>query len=405
MIGLPERTTDEIKTQFANDMGAYRTETKSGDANGQPLFDPSTLYYHNLLAGMNQVIQDRSNEVIRLSTSLANLETQFKNVSKMNNEALATVNTDHAKLAADVKKSIEAFNGGLSSTYTEHKQLVNKLTAIQGTVNQKVSQAEEAQKQAKIQVQKYQKEAADAIDTVKKLDRQQMDVPSGEVTWVSLPSKMVWINRGRADGLQRQTKFTVYSAESANTAKAVKKGSVEVTAIDGDHSAQCRILDDKLADPIMAGDKVFTPLWSPGQQNHFALTGAMDLDGDGNNQLNVVRGLINEGGGVVDCWLDASGQKHGQITAETSYLVLGAADKGSATFIKNHGEILNDATRYHLQTLKLSDFKQKMDYHKASSIEHFGNGTTTSGNVGRASINPTPAPAPKPAPAAAPSTP
>ena len=42
----------------------------------------------------------------------------------------------------------------------------------------------------------------------------------------------------------------------------------------------------------MAGDKVFTPLWSPGQQNHFALTGIMNLDGDGRNQLSVVRGLI-----------------------------------------------------------------------------------------------------------------
>ena len=65
-----------------------------------------------------------------------------------------------------------------------------------------------------------------------------MDIPSGEITWVSLPNKLVWINRGRADSLQRQTKFTVYSADSTNAAKAVKKGTVEVTQIEGDHSAQ-----------------------------------------------------------------------------------------------------------------------------------------------------------------------
>ena len=68
----------------------------------------------------------------------------------------------------------------------------------------------------------------------------------------------------------------------------------------------------------MAGDKVFTPLWSPGQQNHFALTGIMNLDGDGRNQLSVVRGLINENGGAVDCWLDEQGHKQGQITADTA---------------------------------------------------------------------------------------
>ena len=101
----------------------------------------------------------------------------------------------------------------------------------------------------------------------------------------------------------------------------------------------------------MAGDKVFTPLWSPGQQNHFALTGIMNLDGDGRNQLSVVRGLINESGGVVDCWLDDQGHKQGQITANTRFIVVGdAPDKSSPEFMKNHGEILRDAERYQVQS-------------------------------------------------------
>ena len=162
-----------------------------------------------------------------------------------------------------------------------------------------------------------------------------MDVPSGEITWVSQPNKLVWINRGRADALQRQTRFTVYSDDSANAAKAVKKGTVEVTRIEGDHSAQCRILDDKTDDPIMAGDKVFAPFGSPSQQNHFAVTGIMNLDGDGRNQFNVVRGLINNHGGEVDCWLDEHGKKQGQVTANTHYVVVGdAPDKSSPEFIE-----------------------------------------------------------------------
>ena len=162
-----------------------------------------------------------------------------------------------------------------------------------------------------------------------------------------------------------------------------------MTVIDGPHSAQCRILDDKLADPIMTGDKVFTPLWSPGQQNHFALSGIMNLDGDGHNQIGVVRGLINESGGVVDCWLDEQGEKHGQITSETTFLVLGdPPDKSSEKFRKSHTEILDDVTRYHVQTLKLAEFKQQMNYQKSSSVEHFGSSVSSS-NVGRAS---TPAP-------------
>ena len=226
--------------------------------------------------------------------------------------------------------------------------------------------------------------------------------PSGEITWVSLPNKMVWINRGRADALQRQTKFTVYSADSTDAAKAVKKGTVEVTRIEGDHMAQARILDDKLADPIMAGDKVFTPLWSPGQQNHFALTGIMNLDGDGRNQLSAVRGMINENGGAVDCELDEQGHKQGQITANTRYLVVGdAPDKSSPEFMKNHDEILRDAERYQVRKMTLSDFKQQMNYQKSSSVEHFG-GSATAGEISRAASA---AKAGKAAPKAAPTAP
>ncbi len=205
-----------------------------------------------------------------------------------------------------------------------------------------------------------------------------MDVPSGEITWVSLSNKMVWINRGRADALQRQTKFTVYSAESTNVAKAVKKGMVEVVSIDGDHSARARILEDKLADPILAGDKVFTPLWSPGQQNHFALTGIMNLDGDGRNQLNVVRGLIVQNGGEVDAWLDEQGHKQGRITADTRFVVIGdAPEKSSPEFVKNHGDILRDAEHYQVHTMTLADFKQQMNYQKSSSVEHFAGSALT----------------------------
>ncbi len=105
----------------------------------------------------------------------------------------------------------------------------------------------------------------------------------------------------------------------------------------------------------MAGDKVFTPLWSPGQQNHFALTGIMNLDGDGRNQLSVVRGLINQNGGMVDCELDEQGHKQGQITADTRFIVVGdAPDKSSHEFMKNHGDILRDAERYQVHKLTLA---------------------------------------------------
>jgi hypothetical protein len=134
----------------------------------------------------------------------------------------------------------------------------------------------------------------------------------------------------------------------------------------------------------MAGDKIFTAFWSPGQQNHFALSGIMNLDGDGRNQVNAVVGLIRDYGGVVDCYIDEQGHRQGQVNGNTQFIVIGdPPDKSSAEMQKNNADILRDKDRYALRVMTLAEFKQKMNYQKSTSVEHFGGGAST-GDVNRA---------------------
>ncbi|MGA2256749.1 MAG: hypothetical protein ABSG53_19035 [Thermoguttaceae bacterium] len=381
LIGFPERSTEEIKKQFADDMATYGNAKKSDAepaAGDKPLFDSSTLYYSRLLAGMYKTLQDRTGELITSRALVADLQSRFKNREAEKDAAIAALSAGYGKLESEAKKIAGDYTSGQERNLAETQDLVKNLEKVKKDASDKQIAAAALAKSAREEVSKKESEVKALIIQRNQIDRPEMDVPSGEITWVSLPNKMVWINRGRADGLQRQTKFTVYSADSTIAAKAVKKGTVEVTRIEGDHMAQARILDDKIADPIMAGDNVFTPLWSPGQQNHFALTGIMNLDGDGRNQLSAVRGMINETGGKIDCELDEQGHKQGAITANTRYIVIGdAPDKSSAEFKQNHNAILHDADRYQVHKLLLNDFKQQMSYQKSSSVEHFENGATT----------------------------
>ena len=85
-------------------------------------------------------------------------------------------------------------------------------------------------------------------------------VPCGEIIWVSQPNRIVWINRGLRDNLTRLLQFQVFSGDTADIAKGVKKATIEVTQITGDHEAQTRILNDNTSDPIMPGDKIYTSL-------------------------------------------------------------------------------------------------------------------------------------------------
>ena len=328
--------SDEIAKQFKEDMVAFGGEKAEGDA------AQKTFTYHSLLANLNTVIQDRNTKLASSEKREDDLKRQLASCEARSEDKFKAITADHTALQAEVTSIVTAVNSGSTTTAEHVKELGQRVVDADKKAATAAADADAKTKAAQDEIKKKEEEVRAAVKERTRVERKEMDVPSGEITWVSLPNKLVWINRGQADFLQRGTQFTVYSAESSNGPNAAKKGQIEVVHIEGDHTAQCRILDDKLADPIMAGDKVFTPLWSPGQQNHFALTGVMDLDGDGQNQLGVVRGLINKNGGEVDCWLDERGDKQGQITVATRYLVVGPVpDKSSEqNFVAHNGEIL-----------------------------------------------------------------
>ena len=208
----------------------------------------------------------------------------------------------------------------------------------------------------------------------------------GQVSWVNQRNNTVWINLGRADGLSRQTTFSVYAADAIDLSKGGKKASIEVTQIQGEHTAEARIVEDKISDPIMPGDKIFSPVWSPGQRRHFALVGFMDLDGDGRSDLEAVRNLITMNGGVVDYVLDESGEQ-GAMSVNTRYLVKGdppnvkgaAADKKIEEYLKDYGKALKRAESLGVQTLLLDELLQRMGWKQPSSLIRLGRGGAASG--------------------------
>ncbi len=207
--------------------------------------------------------------------------------------------------------------------------------------------------------------------------------PSGEITWVNQRNSAVWINLGRADALTRQVSFSVFPPDVTSlTDKGSKKAKIEVTQILGDHLAEARVVDDDPANPIIPGDKIFTPLWSPGEKRHVALAGLMDIDGDGRSDLHTVLNLIAVNGGVVDCYIDDDGKikgtngKEGKITVNTSCLILGnEPDERSSTRQREaFTKLQHDADDLRLETMQLSELLQRMGWKNTSRVIRYGKG-------------------------------
>lgn len=213
----------------------------------------------------------------------------------------------------DAKRRIEETN-------TQLARQVDNLRTSQTTLEQRYQQDTE----------KWARTDAFRQEEIKKRQREIAELTGevaagadGAITRVDQRLGLVWINLGEADGLKRQTTFSVYSRDNNGVGKGRRKAAVEVVQVLGPHSAQARIVDDEIKDPIIRGDEIYTPLWRPGRPERFALAGFMDIDGDGEDDRQMIRELITMQGGVIDAEVDAQGNLTGQLSYETRYAILG----------------------------------------------------------------------------------
>ena len=187
----------------------------------------------------------------------------------------------------------------------------------------------------------------------------------------------MWINLGRADALQQLTSFSVYPIDTNDVTEGSKKGSIEVTQVLEDHLSEARIVEDEPGNPIMPGDVIYTPVWAPGEREHFALTDGMDIDGDGRSDIDTVIRIITLNGGVVDTWITDEGERHGAFTDRTRFLVLGDAptEVSAAERLKARNDFLQDARGRAITEIQLTDLLNKMGWKNLAPVVRHGRGS------------------------------
>ena len=165
--------------------------------------------------------------------------------------------------------------------------------------------------------------------------------------------------------------MSVFEGPADNLAGKRPKGKIEVIRIVDEHSAETRIVEDRLSDVILPGDVVYTPVWKPGQRRRFALVGKLDIDGDGKSDIEKIRGLIRLGGGTIDAVVDERGEQTGEISIDTRFLVMGTlpsgaeAEDASTTFSK----ILKQADELGIDRMSLEKFLEQVGYSRGPAAE------------------------------------
>ena len=254
LIGFPERSTEEIKKQFAADLQSYgegNVDTQAGRS------DAGAASYSHLLAGMRAVIEQRTSELIHCKDQAAEQQRQFKAHEAARDAVVAAINDAYKNLDELIKKIGDVYGKGQQATAAQVAELVRIANESKKMAIEALAKADAVAAAAKRELQKKDEEIARLKDTISHLASPGDYVLPGAITAASQQTKTVWFNRGSADGVQPQMNFVVCAAGATSQAKGVKKGTIEVTQVTGEHTAEAHILDDKIADPITTGDVVF----------------------------------------------------------------------------------------------------------------------------------------------------
>ena len=351
---------------------AYKTDMATY-GEGLP---PEKRTYRDLPLYMLMALNKKNKDYSELQTQFRTLNNEKAELEKNERARTEVAHKGQQEAGDQLQQQTEAHRNSLQAVekmraddLSGFQQKMNKLNE---EINNKAQLAEEEsakRRQSETTIETQKKRIASLVD-------QPFEVPDGKILWVSQSTKHVWINLGTADGLRRQTTFSVFDQEAMNIAPQSKfedddegglarqadtsKAKIEITVVHEAHLAEGRIVEDTAANPIMPGDQIFSPAWKPGRRVRFALAGVMDLDGDKRSDMELLRSIITMGGGAVDEAPDAG----------TRYLVLGDQPIERVAMAE-FGETIEKASTLGIQSISLPILLDLLGYKAEVSTMKF----------------------------------
>jgi hypothetical protein len=196
-----------------------------------------------------------------------------------------------------------------------------------------------------------------------------------------------YINLGSADRVQPQLTFSIHAQGPDGRPVAESKGSLEVVTVLGEHISQARLLTvkDRNREPILKGDLLYNPNWTPTLRKHVALIGTIDLAGDGRDATFEFIRNLERFNVTVDAFVDPRDNsiKGKGITVQTDYLIQGAPIKEGNNLSERtqeslkkreeeYGKLLKQARENGVQLVSLGKYLEMIGYRTPRTARELG---------------------------------
>lgn len=334
MVGHGDNTEEELNaaaSQFAADekLGPIETEFKEQ----MNLFAPNVAASEKNLMQLPRYLLDtvrKRNEDIdkareRETQILADKTATLQRETKARQDAEAA----QKKAELDLQQTRQQHAAAIAKLNAEKQDTLSKFDAFQRDFNTQLVDLRNKNQALSDSNATLMETVAKQMDELTKFVNLDFENPQGEIIKTTNGGTTVWVNLGRDDGLREGVAFTVIDESAVNTSQAKDKAHLVITRVveDHPHLCQAKVTDYDPRNPIMTGDKVYSPAWRPGRTVGFALVGEMDINGDFKNDIEEVRELIRRSGGQIDAEMDAKGNRLPNLpgmSPNTAFLVLGS---------------------------------------------------------------------------------
>ncbi len=333
-------------------------------------FTGETLNYRTLPAHLVGIVNTRNKQLADADQRQRELEREREQVREAEAARARRAEEELAKARQDLQDERRKFQEERNRFETQGAKLAEALPRVRTELAKVSTEAEQSRRKMEGELDRAQQVIAFQRERLEGQRETTFETADGRITWVNQRTGTVWIDLGAAHGLERQMTFSVYDRDQTGVTTAPIKGRIEVTRIIDDRSAEARILQDDLANPILVDDIIYSPSFRRGQRTHFALAGLMDITGDGRSDQEKVKSIITLNNGVIDAELTEEGTIVGSLSSTTRYLVRGKppSDRSNDQIMRHYSELVGEATRLGIETIELRTLLDRMGYHDDARI-------------------------------------
>ena len=385
MLGVEDIAVNEIET-YESDLVASNLqdminqtqrvkETWNADmaklASGEGGADRT---YRKLVEDFSNAIADQHANTTVLTNTVKEtkqkLDTEITNKNKQLEEKdvqLAKAQEDLSSEQESHEKTRIELNQRLDDTQSEYQKVNRELEDVESDLRNKEASFKRNLDAAKATIIKKE-------STITSLTAKETNVADGQVVSVAPRLGKVTLNLGYDDNLQLKQTFAIYDQSARKFKSGYGKAKIEVTRILDAHLAEGRITSQNIKNPILTKDWVVTSTWDPGYSVPIAIAGFIDLDGDGNSDLERLISIVEGVGyGDVVAYHDDDGKVFGEIDENTRFFVSGDDPLGNAA--DGYNKLEQARERFQTREISVQEFLHEMGYRNEARVRRFDDST------------------------------